>query len=373
MSSFHRTIGVAVCALVTVCGVFARAQSATGVIRGEVTDASGGRLPDVTVTVTTADGKVPVTARSDATGRYVLRGVPAGAVMVRFRREGFEGALVGVTVEPGGDMRVVQKLELAPLAETVVVRAPAPVEPPKPPPPPPPPSPPRGPLLKEIPPHDRDSVCGPAKPSPATEPLGTIRSVRDVAEGGLYTIGRQIKIEVGTRSTGLEVGQNLAVRRYFRVQRLAGSDTTGEHTAGLVQIVSTAGRSAVAVVIYACDALRNGDVLVPFRPEAVRPLEPRGVPDFEDAARILFADEAQTLAAPRRLMVIDRGSSMGIHVGQRLTLFRRRGAGAPEVTGEAIVVAVRTDSATIRIERVSDAIVSGDLVARQIPPTVGSR
>jgi hypothetical protein len=372
VSPFQRTIGAALCAIFVVAATTADAQRATGVIRGEVTDASGARLPDVTVTATTADGKVPATAKTDATGRYVLREVPAGAVMVRFRREGFEGALVGVTVEPHAELRVAPKLELAPLAETVVVQAPAPVEPPKPPPPPPPSSRPHRPLLQEIPPHDRDSVCGPAKPSPATEPLGTIRSVRDVAEGGLYTIGRQIRVDGGTRN-GLEVGQNLTVRRYFRVQRLAGSGTTGEHTAGLVQIVSTTDRSAVAVVIYACDALRNGDVLVTFRPEPVRPLDPRGSPDFAEAARILFADEAQTLAAPRRLMVIDRGSSLGVRVGQRLTLFRRRGASAPEVTGEAVVVAVRTDSATIRIERVSDAIVSGDLAAPQIPPAVGSR
>jgi hypothetical protein len=361
-----------VCATFLVSAVPARAQRASGVILGEVTDASGGRLPGVSVTVTTADGQIPATATTDATGHYVLRRVPAGAVMVRFRREGFEGALVGVNVLPDVELRVVQKLDLAPLAETVVVEAPAPVEPPKPPSPPPARAGPRGPLLKDVPPHDRDSVCGPAKPNPATETLGTIRSVRDVAEGGLYTIGRQIRIDGGTRN-GLEVGQNLAVRRYFRVQRLAGSDATGEHTAGLVQIVSTAEKSSVAVVIYACDALRNGDILVAFKPEAVRPAEARGVPDFGDAARILFADESQTIAAPRRLMVIDRGSALGVRVGQRWTLFRRRGSRAPEVTGDAIVVAVRTDSATIRVERVSDAIMSGDLAARQIPASIGSR
>jgi Carboxypeptidase regulatory-like domain len=357
----------AVSALFLACATDVHAQKPTGVIRGEVTDSSGGRLPGVTVIATTADGRIPATTTTDATGGYAFRAVPAGPVMLRFRREGFAGVLVGVTVEAGGESRVVQRMELAPLTETVVVEAPAPAAPPPPPlPPPPAPAVPRGPLLKAVPPHDRDSVCGPAKPSAAAEPLGTIRSNRDVAEGGLYTVGRQIKIDGGTLN-GLEVGQNLVVRRSFRVQRLAGTGTRGEHTAGLVQVVSASDRSSVAVVIYACDALKNGDVLVAFTPESVRPVEARGVPDYNDAARILFADEAQTLAAPRRLMVIDRGTALGIRVGQRLTLFRRRGGGGPEVTGEAIVVAVRTDSATIRIEHVTDAVMSGDLAAPQIP------
>ena len=38
------------------------------------------------------------------------------------------------------------------------------------------------------------------------------------------------------------------------------------------------------------------------------------------------------------------------------------------VVGDAVVVAVRGDSATIRVERASDAIVFGDLVAPQSAP-----
>ena len=109
--------------------------------------------------------------------------------MLRFQLEGFSGVLVGVTVEPGAESRVVQRLEVAPVSETVDVSAPAPVEKPRPTVPPPAPSPPRAPLLKPVPAHDRDSVCGPAKPGAAPESLGTIRSQRYVAEGGLYTRG----------------------------------------------------------------------------------------------------------------------------------------------------------------------------------------
>jgi len=348
------------------------AQAAKGVVRGQVTDASGGLLPGVTVVAIAPSGQVLSTTVSDRAGAFVVRDLPTGPVMLRFQLEGFAGVLVGVTIEPGVDAHVAQSLELAPLSETVDVRAPAPVEPPRPPAPRPVPSTPPAPRLKPVPTHDRDSVCGPAKPGVAPpEPLGTIRSHRYVAEGGLYTTGAQVIIDGGSLN-GLDLGQNLVVRHLFRVRGLEGGDAMGEHSAGLVQIVAVEERSSIAVVVYACDELRTGDFLAAFNPEPIRPPDPRGTPStsYDDAARILFADEGQILGAPRRLMVIDRGLGQGVRIGQRLTLFRRqrRGGAHPDIVGDAIVVAVRADSATIRIERVNDAISSGDYAApeRQI-------
>src|SRR5262249_5819969 len=124
-----------------------------------------------------------------------------------------------------------------------------------------------------------------------------------------------------------------------------------------------------AVVVYACDELRRGDFLAAFNPEPIRTPDPIGMPAYQDAARILYTDAGQMLGAPRRLMVIDRGSDHGLHVGQRVTLFRRRGHGGatPSVIGDAVIVALRSDSATIRIEGVSDAIAAGDWAAPQRP------
>jgi hypothetical protein len=66
------------------------------------------------------------------------------------------------------------------------------------------------------------------------------------------------------------------------------------------------------------------------------------------------------------MMVIDQGRQHGIRTGQRLTLFRRRhNDTSRSVVGDAIVVAVRTDSATIKIEDATDAIESGDWAAPQ--------
>ena len=149
-------------------------------VRGEVTDSSGGVLPGVTVVATAADGRLLATAVTDGAGGYVFRALPAGPVTLRFQLEGFASVVVRLAVQPGAESRVVERLELAPISETVVVHAQAPVDPPSsfsPPSPPPP-------VVRPVPTHDRDSVCGPAKPGLSPESFGTILSGRYEADGG---------------------------------------------------------------------------------------------------------------------------------------------------------------------------------------------
>jgi hypothetical protein len=353
-------ITAAACFLI--CSTAASAQTASGAVRGEVTDASGGVLPGVTVVATTANDRVLATTVTDGAGSFVFRALPAGPVNLRFQLQGFADVVVGLAVPPGAESHVAERLGLASLSETVVVTArtpedsPSPSRPPRRPPP----------VVIAVPAHDHDSVCGPAKRSATAESFGTIRSRRDDGTTGLYAKGDELVIDGGTLD-GLEVGRNLVVRRYYRVPG-GNSDTTeaGEHSSGLLQIVAVAERSSVAVVVYACDELMKGDFLASFTPQPVRTPDPAGIPVYEDAARILFGDAGQMMGAPRRLMVIDRGSDHGIRAGQRLTLFRRRpGRLGPAIVGDAVVVAVRNDSATIRVERAIDGISAGDWAAPQ--------
>jgi len=221
------------------------------------------------------------------------------------------------------------------------------------------------PTVRPVEPHDRDSVCGPAKPDATPESLGVVQALRDNARPSLYATDDQVSVDGGT-STGLSVGQNVVARRTYRVSGNADG-LVGEHTAGLLQIVGATERTAIAVVIYACDEIRRGDRLASFMAEPVRAPEPFGMPAYDNAARILFADSGQLVGAPRRLLVIDRGRTNDLHAGERVTLFRRgrREQGAPLVLGDAVVVAVREDSATIRVERAVDAIEPGDWAAPQ--------
>lgn len=355
---------LAIVALSVMASVAAAGQAAQGLIRGQVTDTSGGVLPGVTVVASAADGRAPVTVVTDGSGGFELHTLPAGSVTLTFQLEGFATQAVPVAVRPGSASRVVVRLELAGLSETVDVRAPAPADPvmrARP-----------SPAIRPVPPHDRDSICGPAKPEALSASLGTIRSGRDTP-AGLYTEGAELAIDGGL-GDGLDVGRNVVVRRYYRAWGAMSGGMVGEHSAGLLQIVEASERTSVAVVVYACDELRQGDFLAPFEPEPIRSPEPRGIPAYSEAARILFADEGQTLGAPRRLMVIDRGTDSGTRVGERFVLFRQRlGSAARELTGDAVVVSVRADSATIRIDRVTDAISAGDWAAPQIASAAARR
>ena len=352
---------VAILACLSMYSLHAAAQAGDGAIRGTVVDSSGGALPGVTVVATSTEGRVLGTTVTDGSGAYEISALPAAEARITFQMDGFVPAADVVTVRAGFAATVQKQLEVAPVSETVEVVGQAPelaptrtvLAPP-------------APTVAPLPVHDRESVCGPAKPDPIPASLGTIKSRR--LEGGreLYTKDDEVLIDGGTLD-GIEAGQNFAVRRHFLVVDAKGAATKGEHTAGVLQILTADDHVSSAVVVYACDEMRKGDFLAPFRPEPKRAADPVGIPAFGDAAKILFADSGQTLGAPGRLMVIDRGVEHGIRAGQRLTLFRRRlrDATKPSVVGEAVVVATRGDSATIRVEGITDVVSSGDWAAPQ--------
>jgi hypothetical protein len=350
------------------CSTAAAGQAQPGSARGQVTDSSGGVLPGVTVTAAASDGRIVTSTVTDGSGGFVLKAVPAGRLSLTFQLEGFANVAIQLSIEPGNETQIVERLDLAQLSETVVVHAPPVIVPPVPPRPRIIPPPPPVPVAAAVPPHDRDSICGPSKRGARSGSLGTIASGLAANQTENFAAGAQLVI-VGGRQDGLEPGRNLVVRRDFVVRGDAGAESVAEHSAGLLQIVTAGDRTSLAVVVYACDEFRKGDFLAAFNPEPLRVPEPAGTPAYRDAARILFADEGQTMGAPRRLMVIDRGTDRGTRVGQRFTLFRDRpGMSRPEIIGDAVVVAVRADSATVRIVRVVDAIIAGDKAAPHLAP-----
>jgi Carboxypeptidase regulatory-like domain len=361
-----RSFAVALIVLLELVSAAASNVGADRNARGVVSDESAGVLPGVTVVAAAADGRVLATTVTDGAGRYVIGPLAAGQVTLTFQLEGFSPATIRFSIGADADAVVNQRLVVAPQSETVVVVGKVPAPPPPPPPLPAPPRPAPRPkhVTISVPEHDPDSICGPAKLSGMAESFGTIRSRRTGANA-LYAKGDELVVEGGTL-TGLQVGENFVVRRTYRIDWEPRTEA-GEHTAGLVQIITADDNAAVAIVIYACDEIRPGDRLASFNPEPLRAAAPVGTPDYRSAARILFPDLGHMLGAPRRMMVIDRGAESGVRVGQRVTLFRRRlsGGNTPSVVGDAVVVAVRTDSATIRIERVTDAVFQGDLAAIQ--------
>lgn len=353
-----RRLAVAVLIVAAICtSAFAQGGS----VRGEVTDSSGGVLPGVTVIAIATDGSVVAQTVTDGVGRYELHALPIGVLRLSFTLDGFEASFVSLNLRQGEEPRVVERLKLAKVTEAVVVYGTAPPAPPRPPvvfdkeP---------EPVIVPVPREELETICRPSKAGLSIGPFGTIVARRESDGRGLYGKGEQLLISGGL-AHGLDVGRNVTVIRYFHVDR-SGQPKIGEHTAGLVQIVSATADTARAVVVHTCNEMRPGDLLTAFVPLPIAKTAPVGTPGYDGAARILFTDAGMMLGARGRLMVIDQGTEQGIFAGQRVTLFRRRKeTPAPAVLGEATVIAVKGSSATIRIERAIDAITSGDWAAPQ--------
>jgi len=99
-------------------------------ITGKVTEASGGALPNVRVTVTSPALQVPrLTTTTDANGDYKLLDLPApGVYRVSFELTGFETyTQEGVNLSVGFSGRIDAAMKVGSVQQTVVVRGENPV------------------------------------------------------------------------------------------------------------------------------------------------------------------------------------------------------------------------------------------------------
>jgi hypothetical protein len=333
-------------------------------VTGRVADGSGGALPGATVTIVSTQVGQPIVVITDDAGRYISPPLTPSTYTVVFELSGFETrARPGVEVRPGEIVTVDGTLAVAGVTETVQVVAEAP--------PPPGPEPrfeaPKPPETIPVPREVLASVCGPAQPEAFSLTIGRILGHRDEKNRTLFGVRDLLVLDAGD-GAGVATGQNYVVRRRFRVgdKNLPAKQASfGVQTAGLIQVVETTPEHALAVVVYACGELLAGDTVEPFDPMPMWRTGDAGTPAFDAPAHIIFGEHGRAMGAPKQLMVIDRGSAHGTERGQRVTIFRRpQGARGPVSTvADAVVIAVRTDSATIRIERASDAVLIGDMVA----------
>jgi hypothetical protein len=344
----------------------AGAQPQQSRLMGLVTDGSGGSLPGVTVTVRSATTTM-TSVVSDGTGRYLTAWIAPGTYTITFVLSGFETRTIpNIPLGAGETVVLDQQLSIASVSETVQVVA----EAPKPPPPPAEPSKPRVIPRPEPRPVDKEtlaSVCGPRQATDFSLAIGKIISHRDDPNRQLLGTGDVLRIDAGEKQ-GLASGQNFVVRRRFQTgdrsapKKLA---TYGEQTAGLIQILDTSEESSSALVVYLCGELYAGDTVEPLVAQRAYFAIPAGAPQFDEPARIVTGEHGQTASSGGQMVVIDRGILKGVQRGQRVTIFRRiPGTDVPPVTlGDGLIVAVRADSATVRIERATDAVMVGDMVA----------
>jgi hypothetical protein len=361
----HTVVFAALLALATSPGLAGQTADQAR-LTGRVTDGSGGALPGVTVSLIGSRQSRPTVVVTDRVGQYQSPPVPPDTYAVTFTMSGFETRTNPAVVLRAGELFVLDRqMPLAALTETVTVTGAAP-------PPPPVVTEPLPPLRKRpeavpVPKVLLASVCGPDRPAEMSVTVGHIVGHRDDPKRELYGPGDVLVLDVGA-DMGMAVGQNYVARRRFRIGDKGASlkqASFGEHTAGLVQVVQTTAESAVAVVVYGCGEFMAGDAIQPFDPQPVVTAQAAGEPQFDDPAHIVFGELGRELAGPKQLMVIDRGLTQNVTRGQRFTVFRRSLGDHGPVTriADGIVMVVRPQSSTIQIERVSDVVSVGDLVA----------
>jgi hypothetical protein len=115
--------------LLLVAGVaHAQGVGSSGDIKGTITDASGGVLPNVTVAVLAIEKGIRRTVMTDGTGEYRVTGLLPATYDVRAERSGFRTEIrKGVIVTIGQTVTLDFQLKLSQVAEVVEVTSEAPV------------------------------------------------------------------------------------------------------------------------------------------------------------------------------------------------------------------------------------------------------
>ena len=116
-----RTIVTALIVCLMAGAVFAQSQATTAQISGQVTDAQGGALPGVTVTVTNPATGFTRSVVTSAEGLYVVALVPPGEYDVTFELGGFASGKGRAIATVGASVTFNHQMQLGGIQETVTV------------------------------------------------------------------------------------------------------------------------------------------------------------------------------------------------------------------------------------------------------------
>jgi TonB family protein len=97
-----------------------------GSLTGTVEDATGGRVPQCTVTVRDQTGATVATASTNPSGVYRFASIPSGPYSLDYSARGFALRTIQVQIAPGQQSRVDAALDLGQIRQTVEVAAPKP-------------------------------------------------------------------------------------------------------------------------------------------------------------------------------------------------------------------------------------------------------
>jgi len=124
MSSFSFSCLFAIVAAGVLCTSFLHAQQTLGGITGEVTDASGGVIPNVTVSLTHEGTSLARTTKTNDQGEYTFVNLPIGAYTLTYTADGYQAQKTPhITVEADRTATLNVSLKVGEASTTVEVEA----------------------------------------------------------------------------------------------------------------------------------------------------------------------------------------------------------------------------------------------------------
>ena len=98
---------------------------------------------------------------------------------------------------------------------------------------------------------------------------------------------------------------------------------------GVLRVLAVQGKVATARIIFSCDDIKHGDLLVPFeerKPPVTDFKNP--IPRYQQtsgqkAGHIVMQREHHEMISPRDVVYIDLGSESGVSAGDKFTIFRQ--------------------------------------------------
>jgi len=115
---------LAILAVIALCSSVVLAQQTLGGITGEVTDSSGGVIPNATVTVVDEQTSLTRTVKTNGQGEYSLVNLPIGSYTLTYTADGFDVQKTQhITVQANRTLTVSASLKVGKTSETVEVEA----------------------------------------------------------------------------------------------------------------------------------------------------------------------------------------------------------------------------------------------------------
>lgn len=181
----------------------------------------------------------------------------------------------------------------------------------------------------------------------------------------------------GGTTDNINIGQRYIARRLkggVYADTVARAGYVAVRTSGVITVIASDHRYALARVDYGCDEVVQGDFLEPYA-ETALPTRAEEMPEpggwnFDDRARVLFGSDRREMFGDGDVFSFNRGSEHGIVIGARVGIYRDRRIGQPLLPlvemGNAVVVEVSTTtSKAVVIKLLGDRIESNDVIVRK--------